>query len=142
MLQSHGLFIPDRNRLVIDEVTLVKYSHLIIFGYFECLYCGSERSSAQATQQHMIGKGHCKIDVYRENSEFRDFYNFDSGYDFSCNSDGSGDHVAKPPASPLRTIIKKMEAKTINGKSVGPDLLEGRQRCGCIHAHSGTNDSR
>ncbi len=28
--------------------------------------------------QHMIGKGHCKIDISGENSEFRDFYDFDA----------------------------------------------------------------
>lgn len=85
MLKMHSLIIPDRCHLIIDSETLIEYFHLIIFGYFECLYCGSQRSSAQAAQQHMKGKGHCKIDISSKDSEFRDFYDFDST---SKDSDG------------------------------------------------------
>jgi C2H2 type zinc-finger (2 copies) len=41
MLRMHGLFISDENRLMLDVETLIAYCHLIIFGYFECLYCGT-----------------------------------------------------------------------------------------------------
>lgn len=83
MLKRHGLFIPDRDYLIIDSETLIEYFYLVIFGYFECLYCGSQRSNVQAAQQHMIDKGHCKIDISNEDSEFRDFYDFNSASDDS-----------------------------------------------------------
>ena len=81
MLKTHGLFIPDEDRLVVDTETLAAYLHLIIFGYFQCLSCGTLRSSAEAAQQHMIGKGHCKFDISSDDSEFHEFYDFDSSHD-------------------------------------------------------------
>lgn len=36
-------------------------------------------------QQHMAGKGHCKFDLGKEDSEFHDFY------DFSCGDNRDGD---------------------------------------------------
>ncbi len=74
MHKAHGLFIPDRDRLIVDLEALVRYLHLVIFAYRECLYCHSQRASATAAQQHMIGKGHCKFDISNEGSEFADFY--------------------------------------------------------------------
>ncbi|KAF9773460.1 C2H2 zinc finger transcription factor [Fusarium sp. DS 682] len=46
-----------------------------IFEYRECIHCGTSRTTVQAVQQHMTGKGHCKFDV-SEGSEFADFYDF------------------------------------------------------------------
>ncbi|KAJ4309005.1 hypothetical protein N0V84_011758 [Fusarium piperis] len=87
MRRAHGFIIPEKNRLVVEIETLLAYFHLVIFGYFECLYCGSQRHTAEAAQQHMVGKGHCKFDLYDEDSEFRDFY------DFSSDHEGSDDEV-------------------------------------------------
>jgi hypothetical protein len=42
------IFIPDKDRLVVDVEALIAYFHLIVFGYFERLYCGTQRSSAEA----------------------------------------------------------------------------------------------
>lgn len=81
MLKIHGLFIPDKDHLVVDVETLIAYMHLIIFGYFQCLYCGTLRGSAEAIQQHMIGKSHCKFDISSEDSEFQEFYAFDSDHE-------------------------------------------------------------
>ncbi|KAI1811480.1 C2H2 type zinc-finger-domain-containing protein [Poronia punctata] len=75
MRKSHGLFIPHPDNLAIDTETLIKYLHLIIFGYRECIYCGTERSTVQGVQQHMTDKGHCKFDM-DSNSEFAEFYDF------------------------------------------------------------------
>ncbi len=74
MYKTHGLFIPDRDRIIVDLKSLLRYLHLVIFQYRECLYCHSQRKSAEAAQQHMIGKGHCKFDISSEESEFADFY--------------------------------------------------------------------
>ncbi|ROV87236.1 hypothetical protein VMCG_10764 [Cytospora schulzeri] len=74
MQRCHSLFIPCPDRLIVDSETLIQYLHLVIFEYGECLYCGSIRNTPQAAQQHMTGKGHCRIDITKEDSEFRDFY--------------------------------------------------------------------
>lgn len=78
MGKMHGMFIPDKYRLVVDVETLVKYLHLVISVYFECLHCGTRRSSAQAAKQHMVAKAHCRFDITDEDSDVRDFYNFSS----------------------------------------------------------------
>ncbi|KAM0424899.1 hypothetical protein ACHAPT_009955 [Fusarium lateritium] len=88
MRRAHGFVIPEKNRLVVEIKTLVDYFHLVIFGYFECLHCGSQRHTPEAAQQHMVDKGHCKFDLYNEDSEFRDFY------EFSSYTDGSDDEVS------------------------------------------------
>ncbi|EFQ32133.1 uncharacterized protein GLRG_07277 [Colletotrichum graminicola M1.001] len=74
MGKTHGMFVPSRERLIVDLETLLRYLHLIIFGYQECLQCGTQRRTAAAVQQHMLGKGHCKFDITAQDSEFRDFY--------------------------------------------------------------------
>ncbi|KXH30562.1 TRI15 protein [Colletotrichum nymphaeae SA-01] len=76
MQKSHSLFIPHRQHLLVDLETLFKYLHLVIFDYRECLHCGTERTTIQAVQQHMIGKGHCRFDPADHDSEFADFYDF------------------------------------------------------------------
>lgn len=76
MQKSHGLFIPDRKHLAVDLETLFEYLHLIIFGYRECIQCGTSKATVQAIQQHMTGKGHCKFDISEKDSEFAEFYDF------------------------------------------------------------------
>ncbi|KAL3290880.1 pre-60s factor [Colletotrichum asianum] len=85
MRKRHGMIVPYLESLIVDLEALVKYLHLVIYEYTECLYCGSIRNTPQAAQQHMTGKGHCKIDVQKENFEFRDFYAFES----NAGPDGS-----------------------------------------------------
>lgn len=77
MQKRHGLFIPDKEHLILDLESLLEYLHLVIFEYKECLYCHTSRRTIQAVQQHMMGTGHCKFDIADEDSEFRDFYEFD-----------------------------------------------------------------
>jgi pre-60S factor REI1 len=74
MSKYHGLRIVHPENLLVDVSSLLAYFHLIIAGYHECLYCGTQRSTRQAAQQHMMGKGHCKYDITDEDSELRDFY--------------------------------------------------------------------
>jgi len=78
MRKFHGLFIPARDRLLVDVETLLDYFHLVIFGYGECLLCSTQRASPDAAQQHMMSKGHCSFDIEDEDSEYRDFYDFGS----------------------------------------------------------------
>lgn len=79
MHKNHGLFIPSSiddgsHTLSVDLETLVRYLYLVIFGYNECLQCHTQRQSVNAVQQHMMAKGHCRIDLDDKESEFRDFY--------------------------------------------------------------------
>jgi len=76
MRKSHSLFVPHEQRLAVDLETLFKYLHLVVFGYRECMHCGTERATVQAVQQHMTGKGHCRFDISEEDSEFAEFYDF------------------------------------------------------------------
>ncbi len=86
MQKVHGLFIPDRDHLIISLEALLRYLHLVIVEYNECLFCHSQRNSAEGARQHMLGKGHCKFDMTSEDSEFLDFYDFTSG-----NQESGGD---------------------------------------------------
>ncbi|KAF9875136.1 TRI15 [Colletotrichum karsti] len=76
MQKSHGLFIPQKQHLIVDLETLFQYLHLVIFQYRECIQCGTQRATVQAVQQHMTGKGHCKFDISDPDSEFAEFYDF------------------------------------------------------------------
>ncbi|KUI55050.1 hypothetical protein VP1G_02415 [Cytospora mali] len=91
MQKRHGLIIPCPESLIVDTETLLEYLHLVIFEYAECLYCGSIRTTPQAAQQHMIGKAHCRIDITKENSEFRDFYNLNPKSDSENEEGTAGD---------------------------------------------------
>ncbi|KIW15036.1 hypothetical protein PV08_07823 [Exophiala spinifera] len=77
MSRTHGLFVDSTN-LLVELSTLLAYFHLIISGYYECLYCGTQRNTLQAVQQHMMAKGHCKYDIMNKEAEYRDFYDFPS----------------------------------------------------------------
>lgn len=82
MQKSHGLFIPTSIddgglSLAVDMETLTAYMHLVIFSYHECLFCGTQRADGWAARQHMMGRGHCRIDLANTDSEWRDFYEAD-----------------------------------------------------------------
>lgn len=77
MSKAHGLRI-DAAQLLVDIETLLAYLHFVISEYYECLYCGTQRSTRQAVQQHMMGKGHCRFDLMDEDAEIRDFYDSSS----------------------------------------------------------------
>ncbi|KAM0810355.1 putative C2H2 type zinc-finger-domain-containing protein [Seiridium cardinale] len=128
MLQKHGLFIPDTSRLIVDLETLIKYFHLVIYGYFECLFCGSQRHSAEAARQHMTGKGHCKIDILREDSEFRDFYDFDS-------DDGSSENSDEEPAVPKEKPPKEKSVEIDNTLRLASGKLLSHRSQGVARLH-------
>ncbi|KAK0612085.1 C2H2 type zinc-finger-domain-containing protein [Immersiella caudata] len=95
MQKSHGLVIRGIGNLIVDPEALVRYFHLVIYQYRECLYCRSQRRTPEAAQQHMVGRGHCKIDIQTEDSEYRDFFDFSTATNpaLSSNSDGSAVHL-------------------------------------------------
>ncbi|KAI0505624.1 C2H2 type zinc-finger-domain-containing protein [Xylaria bambusicola] len=111
MQKSHGLFVPHQDHLVVDLEALFKYLHLVIFGYRECIQCGTERATVQAVQQHMTGKGHCRFDIAAPDSEFAEFYDFseledirDNDEDYS-ESDLEGEEVERRHESKTATHL-------------------------------------
>lgn len=138
---SHGLFIPHQQHLAVDLETLFRYLHLIIFGYRECIKCGTERATVQAVQQHMAGKGHCNFDTSEEDSEFADFYDFsESENDTDSETKGDGDEgsqeettasSSQKPQPAGQDSIRLPSGKIISRQSsaqAGPSLTQQRRR--------------
>lgn len=99
MQKSHGLFIPTSIddgalSLAVDMETLIGYMHLVVFGYHECLFCGTQRADGWAARQHMMGREHCRIDFSSIESEWRDFYEV---YD-NLLSENEGEGVSEDEA--------------------------------------------
>lgn len=99
MQKSHGLFIPTSIddgalSLAVDMETLIGYMHLVISSYHECLFCGTQRPDGWAAKQHMMGRGHCRIDLSSTESEWRDFYEADD----SPLSEDEGEDVSEDEA--------------------------------------------
>ncbi|WQF87020.1 hypothetical protein CDEST_12034 [Colletotrichum destructivum] len=141
MQKSHGLFIPHQQHLVVDLETLFKYLHLVIFGYRECIHCGTERTTVQAVQQHMTGKGHCRFDISERDSEFSEFYDFsepedEARSDAESDSDDLGPEETAPspgrkPVMADEDSIRLPSGKIISRQSTaqaGPSFTQLRRR--------------
>lgn len=70
MSKNHSFIIPYREALAVDVETVVAYLHLVVYGYRECILCGIRRGTLEAVQQHMTAKGHCRLDINSETTEF------------------------------------------------------------------------
>lgn len=141
MRKSHGLFIPHQQHLAVDLETLFRYLHLIIFGYRECIKCGTERATVQAVQQHMTGKGHCNFDTSEEDSEFADFYDFSEsknatdseveGDDDEAHQEETAASSSQKPQPAGQDSIRLPSGKIISRQSstqAGPSLTQQRRR--------------
>ncbi|KAH8911593.1 hypothetical protein BR93DRAFT_873145 [Coniochaeta sp. PMI_546] len=140
MQKSHGIFVPYQQNLKVDLETLVRYLHLVIFGYRECVQCGTERATVQGVQQHMTGKGHCNFDL-SEDSEFAEFYNFsepEGDTESEIESDdgernreeAATSSSRKPPlvdADSIRLPSGKIISKQSSAQA-GPSLTQLRRR--------------
>ncbi|CAJ0547094.1 Ff.00g017210.m01.CDS01 [Fusarium sp. VM40] len=72
MESSHSLRIPYQEHLIVDLETVIWYLHFVIFVYHECIYCGTRSRTVEGIQQHMVGKGHCRVELSDEILEFYD----------------------------------------------------------------------
>jgi pre-60S factor REI1 len=72
MKTAHSLRIPYENHLSVDLETLIWYLHFVINTYRECIYCGTRSRTVQGIQQHMVDKGHCRVEMSDEMLEFYD----------------------------------------------------------------------
>ncbi|KAK7924448.1 TRI15 [Apiospora marii] len=119
MQTAHGLFIPSRDRLLVDVETLFDYLHLVIFGYSECISCGTRRNTPSAAQQHMTGKNHCRFDISAEGSEFADFYDF---------SDSESDSAGDATGQAMQTCDNSMRLPSGKVITSRPDNTSGLPR--------------
>lgn len=77
MLNTHGLYIPERTYLK-DLDGLLTFLNEVISIDHECLTCGFEGKSLESIRQHMISKGHCRMpyESKEEKEIFEEFYDF------------------------------------------------------------------
>lgn len=123
MQKSHGLFIPasiddGALSLAVDMETLISYMHLVVFGYHECLLCGTQRANGRAARQHMMGKGHCRIDLSSVDSEWRDFYEADDN--LLSEDQGEGGEASEDEAEESSFDAKQRAAHVRTGGQILP----------------------
>lgn len=70
MAEAHSFSVPFQDFLAVDLETVVEYLHFVIYSYQECICCGTQRSTVEGVQQHMVAKGHCRFDVSPDTEEF------------------------------------------------------------------------
>ena len=93
MLTRHGFFLPDVAE-ILDLEGLLKYLFEKVQVGNMCLYCNNKGahafSTAAATQQHMVDKQHCFLNIDEDVEEFAPFYAFEGmeGSDSSGSEDG------------------------------------------------------
>ncbi|KAL1302209.1 hypothetical protein AAFC00_002637 [Neodothiora populina] len=72
MTQSHGFHIPNASQLT-DLETFLGYIAAVVLQYNDCLYCGQHKHSVQGIRQHMLAKGHCRLNL-DDDAELLDFW--------------------------------------------------------------------
>lgn len=122
-----------------DVEVLIEYLHLIIYGYSECLYCGSKRNTAEAAKQHMVDKGHCKIDISRKGSEYGDFYDLveDAGSLGGITDAVSHEKRSVGAIGEVDSMIRLPSGKLLSSRS----LTERHNRPRAVGTQSGGNFS-
>ncbi|KAM0351171.1 hypothetical protein ACHAPU_002956 [Fusarium lateritium] len=79
----HSLRIPYKDHLIADLETLIWYLYFIISTYHECIYCGTQRRTVEGIQQHMVDKGHCRVEL---TDEMLEFYDLEGRGDYGTNT--------------------------------------------------------
>ena len=138
MWDQHGFFLPDVEKIA-DLEGLVKYLFEKVHVGNMCLYCNNKRAhafgTAAATQQHMVDKQHCFLNIDEDVEEFTPFYDFsdveDSGSedeigpDNEENKEETSSAAASSHHSVPRTVrlpgevIPTGELKLPSGKLLG-----------------------
>ena len=108
MSHAHSFFIPDAEYLI-DMESLLSYLFAVVSVFHECLYCGSSKTTKFGVQDHMRGKGHCKVDFEDDEHDLKQFY------DFSGDSDNEGDQ----PKTGLPLVPNEDELRLPSGKVLG-----------------------
>jgi pre-60S factor REI1 len=87
MSSEHSLFIPEPEHLCSVE-SFVQHLYNVINHFYECLYCGIIKHSAESVRHHMLSSGHCMINLVKEPEllEFWDFSDVDDDSDTESRS--------------------------------------------------------
>lgn len=93
MSRAHSFFIPDAEFLI-DLESFLGYLFTIVSGLHECLFCGSLRSTKSGVQDHMRGKGHCRLNFEDDEDELMGFYDFSMGEEEGEEVEGEATLVA------------------------------------------------
>jgi pre-60S factor REI1 len=115
MSHAHSFFIPDAEYLI-DMESLLSYLFVIVAVFHECLFCGSLRSNKLAVQDHMRGKGHCKVDFEDDEHQLKQFY------DFSGDVEDAGENDGQELAEGVILVPDEDELRLPSGKILGPRL--------------------
>jgi len=91
MLKAHGFFVPFTEYLI-DMNSLLKYLGAKVGAGRVCLWCNrTSFGDVRAIQQHMVDKGHCKINLDEDDDdEFLEYYRFPSD-EMEEDGDDEGD---------------------------------------------------
>ena len=108
MSHAHSFFIPDAEYLI-DTESLLSYLFAVVSVIHECLFCGSSKTTKFGVQDHMRGKGHCKVDFEVDEHDLKQFY------DFSGDLNEEGDQ----PKTELTLISNEDELRLPSGKVLG-----------------------
>lgn len=108
MSHAHSFFIPDAEYLI-DMESLLSYLFAVVSVFHECLSCGSSKPTKFAVQDHMRGKGHCKVDFEDDEHDLKQFY------DFSGDVDDEGDQ----PKTEVTLVPNEDELRLPSGKILG-----------------------
>ena len=106
MSHAHSFFIPDAEYLI-DMESLLSYLFALVSVFHECLFCGSSKTTKSGVQDHMRGKGHCKIDFGDDEHDLQQFY------DFSGDVDDEGDQPK------TEVTLNEDELRLPSGKVLG-----------------------
>jgi pre-60S factor REI1 len=112
MSHVHSFFIPDAEYLI-DMESLLSYLFAIVAVFHECLFCGSLRSNKFAVQDHMRGKGHCKVDFEDDEHQLKQFY------DFCEDVDDDGEDDGEELAEGVTLVPDEDELRLPSGKILG-----------------------
>ncbi len=108
MSHAHSFFIPNAEYLI-DMESLLSYLFAVVSVFHECLFCGSLKNTKFGVQDHMRGKGHCKVDFEDDEHDLEQFY------DFSGDVDDAGDQQKTRVA----LVPKEDELRLPSGKVLG-----------------------
>lgn len=118
MRKMHGLFIPDQEYLI-DMETFIGYLFTVISEFYECLYCGSTKTTAEAVQSHMKDRGHCSLNFDRE-SELELFYDFSEADVILGMESGEGSQAMRYTSPSVRSKVEiDNELHLPSGKTLG-----------------------
>ena len=108
ILYAHSFFITDAEYLV-DMESLLSYLFAVVSVFHEFLSCGSSKTTKFGVQDHMRGKGHCKVDFEDDEHDLKQFY------DFSGDVDDEGEQ----PKTEVALVPNGDELRLPSGKVPG-----------------------